>query len=219
MIEQLKKERLIVILRGLNCDQALLTAEAMLRAGVRFLEVTFSQGDQNFISNTPKIIRAITDRFPELYTGAGTVLSSEQVDAAYEGGAKYILSPNTDQSVVRRTVELGMVSIPGAFSPSEIVDAYNWGASFVKVFPAGNLGADYIKAIRAPLRHIPLLAVGGVSLENMDRFYNAGVAGFGIGGNLVKKSLIDEGNYKKLTEIATQYVNHIAMLSEGTKNV
>lgn len=214
MIEQLKKEKLIVILRGLKRESILATVDALHKGGVRFIEVTFVQDDPESLINTPWAIRTIVDAFPDMYVGAGTVISIEQTDAAYEAGAKYIISPNTEETVIRRTVELGMLSIPGAFSPSEIVNAYNWGASFVKVFPAGDLGASYIKSVRAPIRHVPLFAVGGVGLDNMKQFYDAGICGFGIGSSIVKKNLIEKGDFDALTALAESYVACCARLGK-----
>lgn len=214
MIELLKKEKLIVILRGLKREQMIPTARALHVSGVHFLEVTFVQNSKTCVEDTTWAIRNAVERFPDLYVGAGTVLSVLQAEAAYEAGAKYIISPNADEAVIRRTMELGMVSIPGAFSPSEIVNAYNWGATFVKLFPAGDLGIAYVKAIRAPISHIPLLAVGGVVLENMEAFYKAGICGFGIGGSIVKKEFIDRGDYDALTALAKQYIDFTIALGK-----
>ena len=93
-----------------------------------------------------------------------------------------------------------MVSIPGAMTPTEIVQAAQWGASVVKVFPAGNLGPDYIKAVRGPLDHIPLCAVGGVDHNNLEEFHRAGVTCFGVGSNIVRKELLAAGNYAAIRE-------------------
>mgnify|MGYP001733771061 FL=1 len=98
-----------------------------------------------------------------------------------------------------------MVSIPGAMTPTEIVQAAQWGASVVKVFPAGNLGPDYIKAVRGPLDHIPLCAVGGVDHNNLEEFHRAGVTCFGVGSNIVRKELLAAGNYAAIRENAMLY--------------
>jgi len=212
MIEQLKKDKLIVILRGLAREQIVPTVQALHDGGVRFVEVTFVQNSATCVEDTAWAIHTIVTTFPDLYVGAGTVMSVAQAEAAHAAGAKYIISPNTDRAVIERTVALGMLSIPGAFSPSEITNAYNWGATFVKVFPAGDLGPDYIKAIRAPISHIPLLAVGGMGLNNMEDFYKVGICGFGIGGSIVKKSMIESGDFAALTVLAKQYVDCAAAL-------
>ena len=107
-----------------------------------------------------------------------------------------------DVNVIRRTVELGMVSMPGAMTPTEIVVAHDAGAEFVKLFPAANLGTDYVKAIRAPLSHIKLLAVGGVSEKNFADFLKVGMVGAGVGGNLANRSWIEAGEFDKITQTA-----------------
>ena len=102
-----------------------------------------------------------------------------------------------------------MVSVPGAMTPTEIKQAYLAGADFVKLFPAGSLGAGYLKAVKAPLNHIPILAVGGISERNVQEYLAAGAEGFGIGGNLAKKAWIDAGEFDKLTEAASAVITAI----------
>ena len=123
-----------------------------------------------------------------------------------------MISPNTNPALIREAKRLGMLAMPGAMTPSEIVEAYEAGADFVKLFPTDNLGAGYIRAIRAPLSHIPMLAVGGVNDENMEEFYRAGVCGLGIGGNIVNKKLIAAGDFAGMTELARRYVAAAARL-------
>ncbi len=206
------QEKLIVIVRGLPEEQAVKTAAAMQKAGVKFLEITFNQSSPTCIADTYNAINCITKSFRDLVVGAGTVLTQDQLVAAYKAGAKYIISPNVSIPIIQKTVEMGMLSMPGALTPSEIVTAYEAGASFVKLFPIDALGADYVKALRAPLSHIPLTAVGGINLDNLGRFFKAGVSGFGIGGNIVDKKLIDAGDYDALTQLAKNYVDAIARL-------
>lgn len=138
-------------------------------------------------------------------SGSGTVLTVEQAEATAAAGGTFVISPNCNQMVIRRTRELEMVSIPGAMTPTEIVQAAQWGASVVKVFPAGNLGPDYIKAVRGPLDHIPLCAVGGVDHNNLEEFHRAGVTCFGVGSNIVRKELLAAGNYAAIRENAMLY--------------
>ena len=130
-------------------------------------------------------------------------------DLACEAGAKYIITPNVNTDVIRYANSLGMVTMPGAFTPSEIEEAHRAGADFVKVFPAGQLGTDYIRAIKAPLNHIALLAVGGVNENNLKDFLNAGVVGFGIGGNLVNQEWIKNGQFDRIAELARTYVENV----------
>jgi 2-dehydro-3-deoxyphosphogluconate aldolase/(4S)-4-hydroxy-2-oxoglutarate aldolase len=138
--------------------------------------------------------------------GAGTVLTVEQVDLAIEGGAEFIVSPDTDEEVIRYTIKRGLVSLPGAMTPTEAKKAHFAGADFVKLFPCVGEGCAMLKAFRAPLSHIKFLAVGGVNEKNARDFMNAGAVGLGIGGNLVNKGWIDAGEFDKITEAAAAIV-------------
>ena len=124
--------------------------------------------------------------------------------------AALIVSPNTDRAVIARTREKGALSLPGAMTPTEIAQAHAWGAHYVKLFPAGELGLSYIKAIRAPLRHIPMLAVGGVEPGNVADYLKAGISGFGVGSPIAPKAEIDRGDYAAITARARAFVDAIA---------
>ena len=139
--------------------------------------------------------------------GAGTVMTVEQVEKAVDAGAEYIISPNLDIEVIEKTKKLDKISIPGAFTPSEMADAYKAGADLVKLFPAGMLGVGYIKALLAPLSHIPVIAVGGINVDNVDQFIRAGAKGVGVGGNLVDRKAIYAGEYDKIKLAAQAYIN------------
>jgi 2-dehydro-3-deoxyphosphogluconate aldolase/(4S)-4-hydroxy-2-oxoglutarate aldolase len=147
-----------------------------------------------------------------MYIGAGTVLTEEQVALTAQAGGKFIISPNVDKDVITATVKHGLVSMPGALTPSEICQAHKYGADFVKLFPVSDLGAGYVKAVKAPLSHIKLLAVGGITDENMAEYLKAGVYGFGIGSSLTDKKMIAENNWAGITELAKKYVS-------GARNV
>ena len=209
--EELKQiilqEKVIAISRGLTLEQTVKAAKALYEGGIRCMEVTFDASGKTPDEETGKMIAAIkTELGGKMLVGAGTVMSLRQVEIASENGGMFIISPDTNEAVIKRTAELGMVSIPGAMTPTEIVTAHNFGADFVKIFPAGNLGAAYIKAIRSPLNNIPLMAVGGISDSNVAEFLAAGCAGAGIGGNLVSKKLVEAGDYAALTETAKKTV-------------
>lgn len=124
---------------------------------------------------------------------------------ARDAGAQYIITPNTNVELIRKVKEYGLLSFPGALTPSEIEIAYQAGADAVKVFPAGNLGPSYIKAVKAPLSHIPLMAVGGVNEKNAADFLAAGCCGIGVGGNLVNKAWIEAGEWEKIIALAQEY--------------
>lgn len=207
VIKQMREEKVIAIARGITTEQCVHVAKALYDGGIRFMEVTFDASGKVPDEETAGAITAIKEAMGEkMHVGAGTVLTAEQAEIAYRAGAEYIISPDVNEMVIRKTCELGMISIPGAMTPTEAMTAYHYGADFVKIFPAGNLGSCYIKAIRAPLNQIALMAVGGVSADNIKEFLAVGCAGAGIGGNLVSKKLIENGNYAALTETARQTV-------------
>ena len=133
--------------------------------------------------------------------------SVELVELAASAGAKYIISPDTNIDVIKRTRELGLVSMPGALTPTEILTAYNNGADFVKLFPIANLGPAYVKAVRAPISHVPMMAVGGVNETNLREYLDLGMCGAGIGGNLVNKKWVENGEFEKITEVARTMVS------------
>ena len=144
-----------------------------------------------------------------MVVGAGTVLDPEAARNAVLAGAKFILSPTLDPDVIKTTKSLGVISIPGAYTASEILCAYKNGADIVKVFPATS--PSYIKDIAGPLPQIPLLPTGGITLENIKDFKKAGAVGFGIGSALVDtKQEITEQYLLQLTEKARRFVQAVA---------
>lgn len=200
--EAVLRTRVVAIVRGLDSGYAEL-AQALFDGGIRAVEVTFNQKRPETFAKTAAAIGEIRAAMgASMHVGAGTVTSMDLVQLAKQAGAEFIVSPDTNPEVIWRTKELGMCSMPGAMTPSEILTAYSAGADFIKVFPAGSLGADYIRAIRGPLNQIPLLAVGGISEVNAAQFILAGCSGVGVGGNLVNKSWIAARQWGKLTEAA-----------------
>ncbi len=205
--EAVKKEKIIVIVRGVESDRLIPLAEAMYKGGVRLLEITYDASGKVSDEQTAKNIEMLTRHFEgRMYIGAGTVLTEKQVELTHAAGGKFIISPDTNPDVIKKTGELGMVSMPGALTPSEVQAAHRAGADFVKLFPITNMGVAYVKAIKAPLSHIKLLAVGGIDDSNMKPYLAAGVSGFGIGSNIIDKKALAEGDYDKITELAKKYV-------------
>ena len=206
IIDAIKKEQLIVIVRGVSKDKLIPLAEAMYDGGIRLLEVTYSANGAVSDGQTAENISALVSHFQNrMYIGAGTVLNEKQVELTKSAGGGFIISPNTKQSVIEKTRALDMVSIPGAFSPSEVANAHELGADFVKLFPVTNFGAEYVKAIKAPLCHIDMLAVGGIDLDNISHYKKAGVCGFGVGSSITDKAMIANGDWQGITELAKRY--------------
>ncbi len=204
------KEKLIVILRGIPKDCLEDVSKAVIRGGVKLMEVTFNQKSQDPILELTTQLETIREAVgDQLCLGAGTVLTVEQVEAAYRAGAKYIISPNSSMEVIRRTKELGMVSIPGAMTPTEIANAWQWGADIIKLFPADDLGCHYIKNVKAPLSHIPLLATGGVNPDTIPLFLEAGAVGVGTGISIAKPELIAARDFDGIADLARAHVEAV----------
>lgn len=209
-IEQLVLERRIVaIIRGFAPETCLKLAEAYANGGIGLVEVTFNQKAPETWKDTAAAIKAIRERFAgEVHVGAGTVLTVDQLKMCEDAGGEYMITPNVNPDLIRRCVADGLVAMPGALTPSEAVAAWDAGASFVKIFPAGSLGPSYVKAVRAPLSHIPFLAVGGVGPENVADFMKVGCVGAGVGGNLTNKDWIASGAWDKITAVAKSLVEN-----------
>jgi 2-dehydro-3-deoxyphosphogluconate aldolase / (4S)-4-hydroxy-2-oxoglutarate aldolase len=200
-LEGILEHRIVAILRGCDPDHILPVAQALYTGGIRLLEITL---------NSPGALEAIEtvaasfgDR---LIVGAGTVLDAAEATSAIAAGARFVLSPSLDLPTIRRTIDLGAVSIPGAFTATEILTAWRHGASIVKVFPA-SVGPAYFRDLRGPLPQIPLMPTGGVNLENIREFDKAGAVAFGIGSALVTPAEALTDDYLEgLVFKATAYV-------------
>lgn len=210
VIQQIQQEKIIAIVRGVGAEQCMKVADALYAGGIRLMEVTFDQKNPDSFRDTAKAIEAIGKAYEgRMLVGAGTVTTPELVELTAEFGGKYIISPDVNVEVIRRTRELGLVSLPGAMTPSEVMTAHNAGADFVKLFPAGNLGTAYVKAIRAPISHVKLLAVGGINEDNVADFLRAGMLGAGVGGNLANKKWIEAGEFDKITQTARKLLEAV----------
>ena len=209
-IKQLvRNSRIVAIIRGFTPDTCLRLAEAYATGGIRLVEVTFNQKAPETWKDTAAAIRAIRERFAgRVRAGAGTVLTEEQLSMCIDAGGEYMITPNVKPELIRSCVRQGLVAMPGALTPSEAVNAWEAGAAFVKIFPAGSLGPGYVKALRAPLAHIPMLAVGGISADNVADFMRAGCVGAGVGGNLTNKEWIAAGAWDKIADAARQLVSN-----------
>lgn len=211
LISKIETEKIIVIVRGIEKEKLIPLAESMYDGGIRLLEVTFDAmgviGDEETAKNIELLVNHFGDR---LSVGAGTVISEKQVELTKKAGGEFIISPDTYSGVIAKTREFEMVSMPGALTPSEIQAANRFGADFVKLFPVTNLGVDYVRAVKAPLSHIKLLAVGGINEKNMSEYLKAGVSGFGVGSNIVDKRLVCDNAFDKITKLAKMYIKGLS---------
>jgi 2-dehydro-3-deoxyphosphogluconate aldolase/(4S)-4-hydroxy-2-oxoglutarate aldolase len=191
---------LVVILRGLGTAEVLSAAEALEHAGVQALEVTLDSPD------ALASIEALAARPAGLLVGAGTARTLGDVARAADAGAAFLLSPHCDPDLIRATKERGLVSVPGAFTPTEIVAAHAAGADVVKVFPVHTVEPAYVRAVREPLSDIPLLACGGLTAQRSREFLAAGCVSVGVGLGLIDADAAAAGDWAALREGARRYL-------------
>lgn len=190
---QFTKVPVIGIVRGLTFDEIVKILPVYISAGLTTIEITMNT------ASAKEIIRYAVDNYAgKLNIGAGTVCNEKDLKEAIQAGAQFIVTPILNSKVIKECVKTGVPIFPGAFTPTEIYQAWEQGASMVKVYPATSLGPDYIKDVKAPLNQIKLLPTGGVALENMSAFMKAGADGLGIGGQLFNKELIKSQNWDAL---------------------
>ncbi|WP_126243709.1 bifunctional 4-hydroxy-2-oxoglutarate aldolase/2-dehydro-3-deoxy-phosphogluconate aldolase [Chitinophaga rhizosphaerae] len=201
ILSHILEHRIIAIVRGVKPENVLPLAEAMYAGGIRLLEVTMNSEDPL------NVIREVSSKMDgKMIIGAGTVLEAPTAREAAAAGAKFILSPILEPSVIETARELGIVSIPGAYTATEIYAAWKQGADMIKVFPATS--PAYIKDISAPLPKMRLLPTGGITPENIGEFRKAGAAGFGIGSALVNaNAAVTPAYLQQLTEKSRKLVH------------
>ncbi len=198
--ELFQRRPLVGILRGFRRKQIEPIVKACLAGGLTNLEITMNTegaGDQ--------IRAAIDAALGRMNIGAGTVTTDQRLTLAVEAGASFIVTPAVIPGVIERCRELELPVIPGAFTPTEVWQAWEAGAAMVKLFPAGLGGPDYVRSLKGPLPEIKLMATGGVSLDTFEEYLKAGAEGFGLGGPLFKRERIDAGDWEWLTGQVRSY--------------
>ncbi|MCZ8511707.1 bifunctional 4-hydroxy-2-oxoglutarate aldolase/2-dehydro-3-deoxy-phosphogluconate aldolase [Paenibacillus filicis] len=198
ILDALRKEKIMAMIRGLQPDDSDRVIDALVRGGIRFIEVTTNtEGVYTLVSRWRK------EYGNDVVIGVGTVLDVEMAKKAVDAGAQFLVSPNLDEEVIEYGARQLVDVYPGVMTPTEMVKAVKAGAKAVKVFPMGSLGgASYLREVRAPLDRIPMIASGSVGLHNIREVIDAGAFAVGMGGNLVNKKWIEEGNYAAITELA-----------------
>lgn len=207
IIQKILEEKVVAIVRGIYDEDCLNLAKALHEGGVNLLECTFDQKSHEERLRTVETVKLLIKELGDVMAfGTGTVTTVEMVNLAKEAGAQFIVSPDTNEEVIRATVAADMVSIPGALTPTEIASAHNYGADFIKVFPANVFGPSYIKTVAAPLSMVRMLAVGGVDGNNIQDYLAAGAVGTGVAGCLFKKEWVKAGEWDKITEASKKFM-------------
>ena len=209
-IEYIKEQGLIVIFRGVDIALIPDLVRAIYEGGARIVETTFDPSDPDTVENTSEVIRAIYKTMGDkMLVGAGTVIDETYAVAAKEAGAKFLLSPDTNPDIIRLTKKLGLISIPGALTPTEAMTAYRAGADIVKLFPITKDDIGYLVNITRPLSHIPFLCTGGVNPDTIGSFFTAGACAVGTGISILKPDLITTKNYEEITRLAAIHVEKV----------
>ena len=195
----------VAVVRRIEEEKVIKAIEALVEGGITGIEVTLDS--PNALQTIKEAKRLFGDK---AVIGAGTVLDGNAANLAIQHGADFIFAPTLSQDTIAVANRYGKIAIPGVFTPTEILQAYEWGADVVKVFPASVLGSQFIKDVRGPLGHIPMMPTGGINLDNVSEYIKAGAVAAGIGGSLLDKNFIANNEWDKLTDLARQYVTKIA---------
>lgn len=196
----IRESGIVAVMRKMEVDTCIRVAQALLEGGIRVLEITVDA------PRAAEMIYAVSQAMRgEALVGAGTVLDAEAAVSAIQAGAAFIFSPCLEPEVIRAANRYGRVAIPGVMTPTEMVRAAAAGAPAVKLFPASVLGPGFIKQVKAPLPHIPVIPTGGVDERNAADFIRAGAAAVGIGGSLLKDS-VERGAFHEIAERARSLV-------------
>jgi 2-dehydro-3-deoxyphosphogluconate aldolase / (4S)-4-hydroxy-2-oxoglutarate aldolase len=202
VIQTIRDVGIIPVVRAQSADEAMQAIDAIREGGISILEITMT------VPGAIGVIEQVSARYgTDALVGAGTVLDGETARACILAGARFVVSPSLNVETIEVCRRYGIAVMPGALTPTEVVQAWSAGADFVKVFPAGAVGgASYIKSLKAPLPQIELIPTGGVSLKTAADFIKAGASALGVGADLVDVKAIREGQQHVLTERAREFV-------------
>jgi len=204
-VERLCRKGVIAVVRASGSEQLIDVAKALLSGGVDCIEITMTTPDAlEVIANCRKTMG------DEALIGAGSVLNTDAARRVLEAGAQYIVSPVFDPDVIAAAHAADAPCVPGAFTPTEILNATNAGADLVKVFPAGMFGPKYFKAVLAPMPHLKLTPTGGVDLDTAAAWISAGAVALGVGSALVTKAALASGDFAEIQRLAGEYVRIVA---------
>lgn len=204
VLEILERHKIVAIVRLDDLSTARHITEALVGGGIRAIEFTLTNPDA---LSTIAAIRQSADATVAI--GAGSVIRLDQVGAVADAGAQFVVSPISKRELISACAERDLPAMPGAFTPTEIQQAWEWGASVVKVFPANHLGRRYIKDVKAPLPHLRLMPTGGVNADNLREFLDQGAFAVGVGSSLINNDAVADRDWKRLRENAETYVRQI----------
>jgi len=191
---------IVAIIRASSGEQLVKVARALYEGGVDVIEVTFT------VPNVLEILQAVRkDLGDKILLGAGTVLDTETCRAALLAGAEFIVSPTVNVDVIKMCNRYDKLMMPGAFTPTEVLTAWEAGGDVIKIFPGEIGGPNYLKALHGPLPQVRIMPTGGVDLETLPSFFKAGACAVGVGSNLVEKKAVETGDMDRIRSLAQQY--------------
>jgi 2-dehydro-3-deoxyphosphogluconate aldolase / (4S)-4-hydroxy-2-oxoglutarate aldolase len=192
---------IVPVIRASSAAEGRFAAETVSRGGLPIVEITMT------VPGAIEVISELVRDLPEVLVGAGTVLDAETARRCLDAGASFLVSPGLDLETVKLAVKEGVLIMAGALTPTEVMAAWKAGADFVKIFPCAQVGGPaYIKALRGPLPQVPLVPTGGVNLETAADFISAGAAALGVGGELIKKDLLQSRRADVLEDLTRNFV-------------
>ncbi len=202
--KELKDTIIIPVVRVESPEDAEKTADVLAEAGIKAIEITMT------VSKAEKVIEKLKEKFSDILIGAGTVLNKEQAENVIKAGADFVVSPCFLQEVVKYCNEQDILVAPGTATPTEIITAYNYGADFIKVFPASTLGGPkYIKAVKSVYPHIDIMPTGGVNASTAGEFLKAGASFLGVGSEIVNSELVKNNRFQEIKIRAEKILNAI----------
>jgi len=204
ILKDILNRKAVAVIRVQEAEKLRKVIEAVYKGGVSAAEITLT------VPNAINLIEKMTEQVSgSIIIGVGSVLNASQAEDAIKAGAKYVVSPVFKKEIIDVAHKYGIPAMPGCFTPTEIQNAFEYGADIVKVFPADILGMEFFKAILAPMPHLKLMPTGGVTLTNAGDWFKAGACAVGLGSALLDKEAVKNENYDKLTQNAMQIMSSI----------
>jgi len=192
---------LLAVIRGPSPEMTLKMVGALIQGGVTGIEITYSTPDAE------SVVRMLVETYrDEILLGMGTLTEPEQAERSKKAGAQFLVSPICEPDLVKAMAATGLVTLAGALTPTEVLQAYRLGSDIVKIFPGSLAGPAYVKALRGPFPDIPIMPTGGVNAGNIGDWFSAGVAAVGVGSELCPTQLAIEGRFDEITRRATEFI-------------
>jgi 2-dehydro-3-deoxyphosphogluconate aldolase / (4S)-4-hydroxy-2-oxoglutarate aldolase len=213
VIRRIEEIGIVPVVRAATVEEATRAVQAICAGGIPVVEITMT------VPNAVSVIREVAQQYRDrVLIGAGTVTTAEQAESCFRAGAEFLVSPGLAASVLSVARAAEKLAIPGALTPTELMNAYDHGARLVKIFPCGNVGGPkYLRSLKAPFPNAQLIPTGGVNAANAADFIAAGAFALGVGADLVDAAALREGNLEKITAAARELVDAVASARQALR--